>query len=441
MTRLRAGGATDVGLARANNQDQLLVATAIFAVADGMGGHAAGEVASQTAVDALRRSFEASAGPSLVASPQSVVEAAQAANRAVWNRAQAHSELRGMGTTLTAVALVVSDGVEVLAVVNVGDSRTYRLRDGGLEQVTVDHSYVAELLAGGRIGQAEAEVHPQRHVLTRALGVGPDVDVDLLVLAPRSGDRYLLCSDGLSREVTDARVAATLRRLATPDGAARALVSEAKLNGGNDNITVVVVDVVDAGADDDDDGDPTEMVPAVAPDATGLIGVPVPTGGAGAPGDLVARRPEPPVTPQPVTAAGAGRDAGPGRRRRRREARLPQSRAVTGRVVAFVVLLAALVFAAAAGTAYYARSAYYVGLEARQLTIFQGRPGGVLWWKPTIAARTGVTTAEVDAYHLASLRAGVQESSMCDANSYVTRLRAEKAAAGPTPIAAVTGAR
>ena len=266
------------------------MAPPIYAVADGMGGHAAGEVASSTAVDALRDAFAAAPG-----SPESVVEAARAANWAVWDRAQSHAELRGMGTTLTAIALVASQGEEVIAIVNVGDSRTYRFRDGALQQMTVDHSYVAELIAGGQIDEAEAEVHPQRHVLTRALGVSPDVDVDLLVLAPRPGDRYLLCSDGLSREVSDAEVAATLARVPEPGQAARQLVTDAKHHGGNDNITVVVVDVVgdEAGPGDYDD-DPTASIPL-----GGTIGTPP---GPGANGPSV----PPPVAPQPIGAPGAG---------------------------------------------------------------------------------------------------------------------------------------
>jgi serine/threonine protein phosphatase PrpC len=245
VTRLRAGAATDVGLVRANNQDQLLVDDPVFAVADGMGGHAAGEVASRTAVDALQIAFHDDDG-SDGTGPEAVAEAVRAANRAVWEQAQAHAELRGMGTTLTAIALVpftpahgAAPGRDGLAVANVGDSRTYRLRHGQLEQLTVDHSYVAELVAEGRIDAAEAEFHPQRHVLTRALGVAPDVDVDLMTVDAEPDDRYLLCSDGLSREVTDAQIASVLRRLVDPGDAARELVAEAKRRGGNDNITVV----------------------------------------------------------------------------------------------------------------------------------------------------------------------------------------------------------
>jgi serine/threonine protein phosphatase PrpC len=150
MTALRIGSATDVGLVRANNQDRLLVAEPLFAVADGMGGHAAGEVASATAVDALEGAFTE-------LTPEGLQAAARAANRAVWDHAQTDPELRGMGTTLVALALVGPPGAEELAVANVGDSRLYLLSQGDLVQVTSDHSLVAELVAEGQIEPEEAE--------------------------------------------------------------------------------------------------------------------------------------------------------------------------------------------------------------------------------------------------------------------------------------------
>ena len=153
MTTLRAASATDVGKVRSNNQDQLLVAFPLFAVADGMGGHAAGEVASLTAVEALRAGFnqeEATAG---------LIAAAKSANRAVWDKSQQDAELRGMGTTLVALALVTEHGEEQLAVINVGDSRVYLLRNGELDQLTVDHSLVQELMDDGQLSEAEAAVH------------------------------------------------------------------------------------------------------------------------------------------------------------------------------------------------------------------------------------------------------------------------------------------
>ncbi|MDA8282360.1 MAG: Stp1/IreP family PP2C-type Ser/Thr phosphatase, partial [Actinomycetota bacterium] len=278
MTTLAAGSATDVGLVRAVNQDHLLVASPLFAVADGMGGHAAGEVASETALEALRRAIAAELGDGRLTA-SGMADAVHGANRAVWDEAQADPHLHGMGTTLTAVAVVEDEGRERLAVANVGDSRTYRLREGRLEQLTVDHSLVAELVAEGQIRPDEAESHPQRHVLTRALGVYPDVEVDVLTAELQPADRLLLCSDGLSRELTDEQIASLLRRFADPTEAARELVANAKRNGGNDNITAVVVDVLAGAAPTDADASSGGANSAVGVES---IATPVPVGAGGA---------------------------------------------------------------------------------------------------------------------------------------------------------------
>jgi serine/threonine protein phosphatase PrpC len=373
VIELRAGAATDVGLVRSNNQDELLVATPLFAVADGMGGAAAGEVASATAVQYLRESFEA-----VEATPENLLTAAQTANRAVWDQAEANPEMRGMGTTLVALALV-ADGR--LAAINVGDSRLYLLHDGELEQVTSDHNLVAELVAEGRLSPEEAEYHPRRNIMTRALGVDPDVPVDLFMLDAQPGDRFLLCSDGLSRELRDDVISSLLRRLADPEEAARELVNEAKRRGGNDNITVVVIDVVDPTAEKDAAPAPPAAVEAPAP-----------------------------VEPAPKA--------------RRRGAGL-----ITTRVVAFCAVLVLLLAGAAAGVAWYARTGYFVGLTGNRITIFQGRPGGVLWFKPTVADDTTVTTAQIEARHLSILAAGQEEPTLAAARQYLDRLVAEQQAA------------
>jgi serine/threonine protein phosphatase PrpC len=381
VIELRAGAATDVGLVRSNNQDELLVATPLFAVADGMGGAAAGEVASATAVQYLRESFEA-----VEATPENLLTAAQTANRAVWDQAEANPEMRGMGTTLVALALV-ADGR--LAAINVGDSRLYLLHDGELEQVTSDHNLVAELVAEGRLSPEEAEYHPRRNIMTRALGVDPDVPVDLFMLDAQPGDRFLLCSDGLSRELRDDVISSLLRRLADPEEAARELVNEAKRRGGNDNITVVVIDVLAPGGEE-----------ASAPTAEK---------------DAAPPPPAPVEAPAPVAPAPKGRRRGAG--------------LITPRVVAFCAVLVLLLAGAAAGVAWYARTGYYVGLTGNRITIFQGRPGGVLWFKPTVADDTIVTTAEVEGRHLSTLAAGQEESTLAAARQYVDRLVAEQQAA------------
>jgi hypothetical protein len=315
----------------------------------------------------------------------------------------------------------------------VGDSRTYRLRGDAFEQLTVDHSLVAEMVAGGQIAEQEAETHPQRHVLTRALGVYPDVDVDLLTTDPEPGDRYLLCSDGLSGEVTDAQIASILRRLADPDDAARELIAEARHHGGNDNITVVVVDVVSdaeggggadpsAGRDDPaggtttaGDGDP-HTVASGSDNGASSVGA-----AAAGEGD------DPAVATQP--AAGRSRRQRRALRRHVVDSR-PRNRPITIRVVGFFVLLVAVAAAAVGGTAWYARAGYYVGLRDGRITIYQGRPGGVLWWQPTVKQVTPYTADDVESYHLPALRSGVEEPTLRAATVYVANLRNEARAAG-----------
>jgi PPM family protein phosphatase len=408
VTALRFGSATDVGKVRANNQDQLLVASPLFAVADGMGGHAAGEVASLTAVEALRAAYEKDR------SKAGLIAATKEANRAVWEKAQHDADLRGMGTTLVALALVVADGEERLAIINIGDSRVYLLRQGELEQLTIDHSLVQELIDEGQLSEADATVHPQRHVLTRALGVDPDVTVDSIEVLPVKGDRYLLCSDGLSREVSDAQSASILRRFGRPEEAAKELVAEARRNGGNDNITVVVVDVVD------DDDQAAIASAALAKDPVLVIPTEVGKGEAEA-------RPD-----------SGGRTRRSRLSRRDRAAQAPKTRAVTFRVIGFVILLLVLLGGAVAAVGWYARGSYFVSIERGQLTVYKGRPGGLLWFRPTVAERTGIPTTGVLASRLDDLRSGKEETSLADAQQYVRNLQAEAQAHAATTASTAT---
>lgn len=267
--RLLVATRTDVGRVRPGNEDAFLVTddARLVAVADGMGGHQAGEVASATAIASLLEEVEQG---------ESIGDAVSAANTAVVSRAADDLALRGMGTTLTAAVL---DGAN-LVIGHVGDSRCYLLRDGSLRQVTTDHSVVAELVAAGEITEAEALVDPRRAMITRALGIDPSVEVDVLELAIAPGDRLLLCSDGLTTMVRDPAIAEILASEDDRQRAADELVEAANLAGGADNITVLVVDVVAAdptdAADPDDldarepvtpaDEEPTEETPAVGPD-------------------------------------------------------------------------------------------------------------------------------------------------------------------------------
>ncbi len=240
---LRAGASTSAGRVRTNNQDRFLVIdNRLFVVADGMGGHVGGEVAAQLTVEALGRL----APESDLLRTDAVVAQVETANIAILARATNEPELRGMGTTVTGIAVVEGDDTTpaLLLVINVGDSRTYWLRGGELEQLSDDHSVVGELQREGKLSALDARTHKSRSVLTRALGVEPDVECDVLEIVPIVGDRFLICSDGLPTELTDQTIAATLRQLRDPQEAAAALVREAVDHGGRDNVTVLVVDVV-----------------------------------------------------------------------------------------------------------------------------------------------------------------------------------------------------
>ena len=258
MTLLRSGSATDTGLVRSVNQD--------------------------LAVDALTVAFGRQP------SGAGLAEAVTEANTVVWQQSQENTELRGMGTTLTALGLVNENGRDVLALVNVGDSRSYRFHDGDLTQITTDHSLAEEMVRTGELTSSEAAVHPHRHILTRALGVSSEVSVDLWRIQPVRGDRYLLCSDGLTNELDSDQIKEVLSSIGDPERAAGLLVQAARTHGGSDNITVVVVDVV-VGEDD-----PPEAAAAVAAGLPGLGG----RGGASQP-PRAAPGPTPgaPVGPRP----------------------------------------------------------------------------------------------------------------------------------------------
>jgi protein phosphatase len=227
------GSATDRGRVRALNEDALLAHPPVFLVADGMGGHEAGDVASRLAVEEFARL----AGLSTV-DPSDL----HACFRSAAQRIRAAFERKEGGTTVSGVALGEHDGTAHWLVFNVGDSRVYRWADGELAQLTVDHSVVQELVDSGTLSREAAEQHPERHVLTRALGTGADPEPDYWMLPARPGDRLLVCSDGVTGELTPAEVAAVLAGAAGSGEAATELVRRAVEAGGRDNATAVVVD-------------------------------------------------------------------------------------------------------------------------------------------------------------------------------------------------------
>lgn len=236
---MRVGVQTDKGRVRPDNEDSCWVEPPWFAVADGMGGHAAGEIASRMAVDTLKAMV---ANTTRVTS-EILAQAVEEANRRIWRASQTKPECAGMGTTLTVGYL----GSNHVLLAHVGDSRCYRLRDQKLRLLTLDHSVVAELVRTGTLSEREAEQHPQRHFLTRALGTAPHVDVDILRETVVPGDLYLFCTDGLTAVLAHERIESVLSGIPTPEDAVAQLVSEANEKGGPDNITVVLVQIPPTG--------------------------------------------------------------------------------------------------------------------------------------------------------------------------------------------------
>ena len=247
-------GVTDPGRRRRRNEDAYVCEPPLFAIADGMGGAQAGEVASGLAAAVLEEATGDERGEERVSS------LIQEANRRVFQRSNEDAATSGMGTTMTVALVDHTDGT--IAFGHVGDSRAYRVRGGELEQLTDDHSLVGELVRSGRLSPEEAESHPQRSVITRALGTEPDVDVDTFTVEAEQGDIYLLCSDGLT-DMTSARdILAAVEESRDLDDAARALVEAANAGGGEDNITVVLFEI----AGDTDELGQTAQLPALAQD-------------------------------------------------------------------------------------------------------------------------------------------------------------------------------
>jgi len=384
MVTLQSASATDTGRARDINEDSLLVESNLFAVADGMGGHAAGEVASRIALEVLKARFE----PSV----DGIVAAIKAANREVLERGEAEPSWRGMGTTLSVVALVPSEDGEEVLVANVGDSRVYRTHDGDFEQLSEDHSLVQDFVREGRISPAEARVHPNRNVVTRTIGNENDVDVDWWLIDPSAGDRYLICSDGLTDEVEDADIARVLRTVRDPNEAARALVDLANRAGGRDNITVVLVDVVD------DDGRSEAASKTIAGDTRRSSSTVVhDDAGMSARGRT---SDGPPIVPNE-----------------------PVPKRVTWRVIVFLAAVVLVVVAAVGGVIWFARNTYYVGVDDNDaVTIYRGRPGGVLWIDPTVAKTTPYSIDDLEPSRHDEVQAGHETSSVDEAERYVENI-------------------
>jgi protein phosphatase len=233
MTKLRTAGRTETGLVREQNQDAIVRGDRLVLVADGMGGPPGGDVAARLAAAVVRAVFTGRSADELEA-------AVRAANWAIWDRAASHPELGGMGTTICAAGLL--DGGRI-ALVNVGDSRAYLWREGTLAQLTRDHSVTAELVERGELLEEEAPRHPHHGVLTRVLGVGPDVEIDNATHSTKPEDRFVVCSDGLFNELSSGEIASVLMKGESLTAVADNLVERAITRGGHDNVSVVVAEV------------------------------------------------------------------------------------------------------------------------------------------------------------------------------------------------------
>lgn len=384
--RARVAAATDIGHVRDQNEDRYLVAGPVVAVADGMGGHLGGEVAAELAVQVLERLTAQGRG--------SLAERVREANRVVFERAMLDRAVAGMGTTFTAVELA-GDRAHLA---HVGDSRAYLFRGGALTRLTEDHTLVQRMVQEGELTPAEAERHPHRNILTRVVGVEPEVQVDEGDIELRPGDRLLLCSDGLTGMLPDDRIATILREEPDPQAAVARLVAEANAAGGVDNVTVVLVDLVEG---DDGPNPPT----GGAPDPTTLVG----------PAGVPEARPSRP-------GRGASRPAG----RARAAARLGLPAAVV-----LGVLVVGLV-----GLRVYLDAQWYVGVADGHVAVYRGIPAEVAGFRlHRLVTETEIPADRARALALyRDLDEGITAADRAEAEAIVEQIRADLARlATPAP--------
>ena len=385
------GFITDVGKIRKMNQDFLAVSNSLFIVADGMGGHRGGEAASEIAAKKL---FEKQTYSTVQSFRDQVIEA----NTAVRAIAETNSELEGMGTTLCGITLVEpsTGNAETLAVANIGDSRIYLLSQGKFSQITEDHSLVEEMRREGKITEKEAESHPHRNIITRALGIDVEANVDCWEVPIHKDDRFLLCTDGLSNEVSAEEIRHILEKVDSPQEAAEQLVRLANSNGGNDNTTVVIVDV-------------KEGEESTTPSTASPISVPTPHQTSSFSFSTTSRslgnRPEGATewetTPENIRKL---------------------------IVTALVMLLIIGVFIGR-----YARDNYFVSfeqvgdtsIENSQILIYQGRTSSILWFDPTIEERRPILGRDLDERTVEEIKQKPQFETLQEASKYLDALQEE----------------
>jgi protein phosphatase len=400
--KLFAAGRTDPGRVRSSNEDAYFIGDSIFAVADGMGGHVAGEVASATALGPLEE-IDARVYPDGATAIHALEGAIKDANKQVIAKAMDSPEYEGMGTTLTALMF---EGRRI-HFAHVGDSRAYLLRDGQFSQLTRDHTFVQQLVEEGRISEEEAAVHPRRSVITRAIGVPGEIDVDVMTLDLEQGDQLLLCSDGLTGVVDDEEIARILGELDPPDRTVERLVQSANRAGGPDNITTVLLR-----------WDETPTGP-LRNGTTGDLSGPairVKSGAEGGPGDGWV---------QGMRRFGTFTS-------RRRGTGLPQHRRSIAGILVALVLLGALLYG---GGRWLLGRSWYVGVEGEQVTIFQGVDASIgpldLHW---VAETTDLELSEVAPFFAEQLRDTIPAASLADARRIVDNAHRVSPDPGPTPI-------
>ena len=506
MTDFEHGAATDTGKVRPVNQDRYLAKGNLFAVADGMGGHVGGEVAAKSAVDELYRGFENDG------TLKGLAAALRGANLAVWNQGMDELSLRGMGTTLTACAIIDSPTGPILGLAHVGDSRAYLYRGGRLAQLTQDHTLVEELVKRGQLTPVQALTDKRRHTLTRALGIDPHLVVDTAKIRLEVGDRILICSDGLSNEVSDREICTLIERDESPDVIAQDMVRLARAHGGRDNITAVVLtigslskkkrhssqkdikkinedlkhandplatepvdmgdldyevtdvvddekekELVDVNLQSNDLLDPEKTVSSpvdgnsIDDELPGLAGVSInndeivpSTAGSEIP--VVARE------AKRVSKSGGGAHSSSsswnklrlvydlsddsnyfGQRRRRRG---PPP--FTGRTVLFFGVIAVALVSSYFTTRWFVENSYFVGLNNGKVAIFQGRPGGVAWFKPHVVSTSNLTVNDILPSQGVALKLGVLEPSVSKAQSIIENLKKQQKDIGIGGVAATT---
>jgi PPM family protein phosphatase len=393
---LRFGARSDVGLLRSGNEDSMYAGPRLLAVADGMGGHAAGEVASRVAIETVAPLDDDLPGSDLISALRESVESANAYLREM---VAADSALEGMGTTLTAL---LSAG-QRLGLVHVGDSRAYLLRGDTLSQITHDHTLVQNLVDEGRITPEEATTHPQRSWITRALDGRGEIELDLSVREAHAGDRYLLCTDGLSGVVSGDTMLEALR-LPDPQSACDRLVELALRAGGPDNITCIVADVVDDAADN------SPIVGGAAADD----GAPTAAGDTPA-GRAAAMQPRPvPDPPEPGDAAGEEAETRPDRRGRRR-------------FVALAVVLVLVVGGGIVATSVVLHHQYYVGVTgSNTVGVYRGVSGSFVGVDLShLDQSTDLPVNVLPQFEQPRVHDGIQAKNRADALRIVGELRKE----------------